>query len=86
MEALDIIDREAVVHKICTYLRRGREPCLRCPEWKDSHRGRSHSSIGVQHWIPTGLDRRTIIEAAEIGDFWGWGEAPHNDSFRASLS
>jgi hypothetical protein len=47
--ALDIIDRDAVVHEICTYLRRDREPCLRCPEWEDSHRGRLHSSVGVQH-------------------------------------
>ena len=38
--ALDITDRDAVVHEICTHLRRDREPCLRCPEWEDSHRGR----------------------------------------------
>ena len=38
--ALAITDRDVVVHKICTHLRRGREPCLRCPEWEDSHRGR----------------------------------------------
>ena len=37
---LDITDRDAVVHEICTHLRRDREPCLRCPEWEDSHRGR----------------------------------------------
>ena len=66
--ALAITDRDAVVHKICTHLRRGREPCLRCPEWEDSHRGRSHSSIGVQHWIPTGLARTSSPPTLQRAD------------------
>src|SRR5690606_23756920 len=38
-----------------------------------------HSDHALQH-------RQTIIEAAEMGDFWGWGEPPAQRLFQGLTS